>query len=54
MICPPSTLSILLKDHKDYVCNIFRDIFSGTNSTFNSLIENEKYDWDTITEFPAE
>ena len=30
--------------HKGYVSHIFRDILSGTNSTFNSFIEIIKYD----------
>ena len=33
--------------HEDYVSQLFRDILSGTNSTFNIFIERNKDDWDT-------
>ena len=31
--------------HEDYVRHIFRDIFSGPSSIFNSFIEKMKDDW---------
>ena len=39
--------------HEYYVCHILRDILSGPNSTFNSLIEIDKDAWYTGTELPA-
>ena len=39
--------------HKDYFRHIFRDLLPGPNSTFNSFIENIKYNWDTRREFTA-
>ena len=37
--------------YEDYVRHIFRDIFSGPNSTFNRFIEMYKDDWDKVIEF---
>ena len=33
--------------HEDYVSQLFRDILSGKNSTFNIFIERNKDNWDT-------
>ena len=33
--------------HEDCVCNLFRVILSGPNSTFNDFIEITNYDWET-------
>ena len=39
--------------YEDYVRHIFRDLFSGPNSTFYGIIESNKYNSDTVTEVPA-
>ena len=33
------------ESNEDYVRHIFRDLLSGTNSTFNHFIERAKDDW---------
>ena len=48
----PSNYSIFIdkvEHHEDYVCHIFRALFSGLKSTFNSFIERAKYYWYTVT-----
>ena len=47
-------LPTIVSQHNDYyVLHIFRDTFSGQNSTFNHFIERTKDDRDTCTEVPS-
>ena len=39
--------------HEDYVRRIFRDLLTGTDSTFGCSIERAKDYWETVREIPS-
>ena len=39
--------------HEDYICHLFSSLLSWKNSTFNSVLEIIKDNWDTLLEVLA-